>query len=125
MDQSKGKFIVKPITTGLLVVSSALNAALSFVLFWFMIFVTGPHMNDVTMRIGFYVVNAIIISALTAVIAPWILANRHHNRGAAFIALLPVLLIFTAVLAFLTLDSWLNRTFSDAGSISFAAAAVF
>ncbi len=115
---------MQPITKGLLVVSSLLNATISFVLFWFMIFATGPHMGDVTMRIGFYVVNAIIISAVIAVIAPWFLANRHHNRGAAFIALLPVLLIISAVLAFLTLDSWLNRTFSDAGSISFAAAAV-
>lgn len=98
-----------------------LNAALGFVLFWVMIFATGPHMSDVTMRIGFYVVNGIIISALTAVIVPWFLANRNRNRSAAFIALLPVLLIFCAVLAFLLLDSWLNKTFSDTGSIRFVA----
>lgn len=81
-------------------------------------------MDDVTMRIGFYVVNLISAVSLAAVFAPWMLAQRKYNRIAASVALLPVLLICLAILAFLTLDSWLNRTFSSMDGATFAAASV-
>ncbi len=89
-----------------------------------MVFATGPHISDVTMRIGFYVVNLITISALAAVFVPWLLAYRERNLGAVFIATLPMLLIFSAVLAFLTLDSWLNRTFSSTDSVRYFVASL-
>ena len=76
------------------------------------------------MRVGFYVVNLISASALAAVFAPWILAHRKHNKTATFVAMLPVLLICLATLAFLTLDNWLNRTFSSMGGATFDAALV-
>ena len=98
-------------TKGLLLASSLLNAAICFFSFWTMVFATSPHMEDVTMRVGFYVVNLISVSALAAIFVPWILAYRHRNKIAAFVATLPVLLICLAIVAFLTLDSWLNRTF--------------
>jgi len=81
-------------------------------------------MDDVTMRMGFYVVNLISVSALAAIFAPWVLAHRNQNKIAAFFAMLPALLIFLAILAFLTLDSWLSRTFSRMGAPTFIAASV-
>jgi sterol desaturase/sphingolipid hydroxylase (fatty acid hydroxylase superfamily) len=81
-------------------------------------------MDDVTMRLGFYVMNLISISALAAVFAPWIFAYRNQNRFAAFFAILPVLLICLAILAFFTLDNWLNRTFSSTGVSTFIAARI-
>lgn len=106
---------------GLLLVSSLLNALICYFSFWFMVFATSPHMDDVSMRIGFYVVNLITFSALAGVFAPWVLAYRNYNKSAAFCAVLPVLLICLAILAFLTLDSWLNRTFSSLSEPAFAA----
>jgi hypothetical protein len=76
-----------------------------------MVFATSPDMDDVTMRVGFYVMNLITASSFAAIFVPWILAYRKRNKIATFIAILPVLLICFAILAFLTLDSWLNRTF--------------
>ena len=111
-------------TKGLLLISSLMNAAICFFTFWFMVFATSPHMDDITMRIGFYVVNLISVSTLAAIFAPWILAHWSHNRTAGFFAVLPVLLICLAILAFLTLDSWLNRTFSSTGAPTFIAASV-
>jgi uncharacterized membrane protein YidH (DUF202 family) len=105
-------------------ISSLLNAAICFFTFWFMVFATSPHMDDVTMRLGFYVVNLISVSALAAIFAPWILAHRNQNKIAVFFAMLPVLLICLATLAFLTLDSWLNRTFSSMGAPTFIATSV-
>ena len=84
-----------------------------FFSFWFGVFATNPHMQDVTMRIGFYVVNLISVTALAAIFAPWILALRKYNNTAVIFAILPTLLSCLAILAFLTLDSWLNRTFSS------------
>ena len=107
----KGDITVQWRTKGLLFASSLLNAVICYGSFWFMVFATSPSMDDVTMRIGFYVVTLITVSALAAIFAPWILAHRNHNKVAAFIAMLPVLLICLATLAFLTLDSWLSRTF--------------
>jgi hypothetical protein len=80
-------------TKALLLTSSLLNAAICFFSFWFVVFATSPNMDDVTMRIGFYVVNLISVSALAAIFAPWMLARRSHNKTAAFFAVLPVLLI--------------------------------
>jgi len=111
-------------TKGLLIISSLVNAAIGYFSFWVMVFATSPHMDDVTMRVGFYVVNLITVSALAAVIAPWILANRSQNKTAALFAVLPVVLICLAILAFLTLDNWLNRTFSNLVAPAFAATLV-
>lgn len=77
-----------------------------------MVFATSPDMDDVTMRVGFYVMNLIIASALAAVFVPWILAQRKYSKSAVVVAILPVLLICLATVAFLTLDSWLSRNFS-------------
>jgi uncharacterized membrane-anchored protein len=115
---------VKPKTKGLLSISSLLNAAICYFSFWVMVFATSPEMNDVTMRVGFYVVNLITASALAAVFVPWILAQRKRSKIAVVIAMLPVLLIFLAILAFLTLDSWLNRTFANLSSAPFVTASV-
>ena len=98
---------------GFLVMSSVLNAALCFFVLAFALFATSPTMQDVTMRIGFYVLNATALAAAAAVFLPWIYARKQNNRRAIFFALLPLLLICIATLAFLTLDSWLNRTFSN------------
>ena len=98
-----------------LAVSSLVNAAISFFSFWFMVFATSPTMDDVTMRVGFYVLNLICVTAGLAVMAPWVLAYRNRGRLAAFTAAAPVLLIILAVVAFATLDSWLNRTFAGMG----------
>ena len=100
-------------TKGLLFASSLLNAVICFLSFWFMVFATSPDMDDVSMRIGFYVMNLISISALVAVFAPWIFAYRNRNKAAVIFAMLPALLLCLAALAFLTLDSWLNRTFAS------------
>lgn len=81
-------------------------------------------MDDVTMRVGFYVVNLITASALAAVFVPWILAYWKWSKIAVVVAILPVLLICLAILAFLTLDSWLNRTFSRMDVSPFVVASV-
>lgn len=109
---------------GLLLISGLLNGAICYFAFWFMVFATSPDMDDVTMRVGFYVVNLIILSALAGTFAPWIFAHRNQNKIAAVLAVLPVLLICLALLAFLTLDSWLNRTFSSMGVPTFTAVSV-
>ena len=111
-------------TKGLLLISSLLNATICYFSFWIMVFATSPDMDDVTMRLGFYVMNLISISALAAIFAPWIFAYRKQNKIAACFAMLPVLLICLAILAFLTLDNWLNRTFSSMGASTFIAARV-
>lgn len=98
-------------TKGLLSISSLLNAAICYFSFWVMVFATSPNMDDVTLRVGFYVMNLITASAFAAIFVPWILVYRKRNKIATFIAMLPVLLVCFAILAFLTLDSWLNRTF--------------
>jgi hypothetical protein len=92
--------------------SSVLNATLSFFVLVFALFATSPTMDDVSMRIGFYVLNTVALAAVAAVFLPWIFARKKDNRRAIFFATLPVLLLCLATLAFLTLDSWLNRTFS-------------
>lgn len=102
---------MSPKTIALLTVSSLLNAAIGAGAFFFGIFATAPDMQDVTMRIGFYVVNGITVAAVVGVIAPWILARQERGTVAFIVAALPALLIVLAVLSFLTLDSWLNRTF--------------
>jgi len=99
-------------TLGLLVMSSALNATLCFFVLVFALFATSPDMDDVTMRIGFYVLNTAALAAAAAVFLPWIYARKQNNRRALFLALLPLLILCLAMIAFLTLDSWLNRTFS-------------
>jgi multidrug transporter EmrE-like cation transporter len=98
-------------TLGCLVMSSVLNAALGFFIFAFALFATSPTMADVTMRVGFYVVNAIGVSAVAAVFLPWVFIRRKDTSKAVLFALLPAGLICLALLGFLTLDSWLNRTF--------------
>ena len=99
-------------TKALLVLSSVMNSAICFFAFWFMVFATSPTMDDVTMRVGFYVANVISVVALLAVFIPWFFAYRKRNVVATLVAVLPVILSCLAVLAFLTLDSWLSRTFS-------------
>ena len=78
-------------TMGLLVMSSVLNAALSFFVLAFALFATSPAMDDVTMRIGFYVLNAVALAAAAAVFVPWIYVHKQSNRRALFFALLPLL----------------------------------
>jgi hypothetical protein len=95
----------------LLVLSSLVNAGLGFYAFLVMAFATSPTMDDVTMRVGFYVLNAIILAAVAGVIGPWVCMARNNSRAALWFALAPVLLLCLAGLAFLLLDSWLNRTF--------------
>jgi len=102
---------VSPKTIILLTVSSLFNAAAGMAAFFFGNFATAPDMQDVTMRIGFYVVNGIAVAAVVGVIAPWILARQERKTAAFIAAALPALLVVLAVLSFLTLDSWLNRTF--------------
>lgn len=98
-------------TIVLLTVSSLFNAAIGAGAFFFGNFATAPDMQDVTMRIGFYVVNGIALAAAVGVIAPWILARQERGSAAVIVAALPAQLVILAVLSFLTLDSWLNRTF--------------
>jgi hypothetical protein len=95
----------------LLVLSSLANSALGVGAFLFAIFATSPETGDATMRIGFYVLNAIALAAAVSVVVPWVLALRGHVRAAAFVAVLPAALAALAVVAFLTLDSWLRRSF--------------
>ncbi len=102
-----------PRTMGLLVMSSVLNAAFCFFVLTFALFATSPAMDDVTMRIGFYVLNAVALAAAAAIFVPWIYVHNRNNRRALFFAFLPLLLMVLAALAFLMLDSWLNRTFAS------------
>ena len=104
---------MRPVTKGLLVLSSVLNAALCLFVFFFALFATSPTMQDVTMRIGFYVLNAVALAAAVSVFTPWIYASKQDTKRAIFLSLLPFLLMCLAIVAFLTLDSWLNRTFSS------------
>ena len=104
---------VPPRTIGLLVLASLLNAAIGVCSFLFAAFATDPEMQDVTMRIGYYVLNVSVVAAFAGVFGPWILALRDHNKSAIFFAALPALLTCVAILSFLTLDSWLQRTFSN------------
>ncbi|MGI9462654.1 MAG: hypothetical protein ACR2OM_01865 [Aestuariivirgaceae bacterium] len=100
-------------TAILLVLSSLLNVAIAFAAFIVGGFATSPDMTDVTMRIGFYVMAIITITALTSIFAPWILAYRQRHKSALFVAVLPLLLGILAIVAFLLLDSWLQRTFGS------------
>ena len=97
---------------GLLILSSLLNAAICVGSFFVALFATNPEMQDVTMRIGYYVLNMIVVVAFACVFGPWVLALRTHGKSAIAVAALPTLLACTAVLSFLLLDSWLQRTFS-------------
>ena len=98
---------------GLLIVSSLFNAAICFGSFVFQLFATSPETQDITMRVGYYVLNVIVVAALVGIFGPWLLARREQNKTAAFLAILPTLLVCVAILAFLTLDSWLQRTFAS------------
>ncbi len=95
----------------LLTASSLLNAAIGMAAFFVGNFATAPDMEDVTMRVGFYVVNGIAAAAVAGVIAPWVLVQKNRGKAAFIVSALPALLVFFAALSFLTLDSWLNRTF--------------
>lgn len=101
-----------PRSVALLISSNLLNAAIFLGSFLFGGFATNPDMQDVTMRIGYYVLNVIVAAAFVGIVAPWILTLRKRHKSAVFFALLPALLVFIAVLSFFTLDSWLQRTFS-------------
>lgn len=50
---------------------------------------------------------------IVGVFAPWIYARKDDYRKALLFALLPSILICLALISFLTLDSWLNRTFTS------------
>jgi len=97
---------------GLLILSSLLNAAICVGSLLVALFATNPEMQDVTMRIGYYVLNMIVVVAFACVFGPWVLALRTHDKSAMVVAALPTLLACTAILSFLLLDSWLQRTFS-------------
>ncbi len=109
-----------PRTIALLILSSLLNAALCVAAFFFGLFATSPTMQDVTMRIGYYVVNVIVVAAFLAIFGPWVLALRKRNKSAVLMAALPAILIVLAVLSFLLLDSWLQRTFAGEASLGVA-----
>ena len=98
-------------TLGLLVMSSALNAALGFFVLVFAEYSTGPDMADFTLRIGFYVLNAVAVAAAAAVFLPWFFTRKNHTRRAVFFASLPFVTLLIALVVFLTLGSWLNGTF--------------
>ena len=100
-----------PKTIAHLTLASVLNAVIGVGSFLFAGFATNPEMQDVTMRIGYYVFHGIIAAALIGVFGPWMLARRNRTKSAIFLSVLPALLVCLAVLAFLTLDSWLQRTF--------------
>lgn len=104
---------MQPSKIVLLALSSLLNAAICFVSFWFAVFSTSPEMQDVTMRVGYYVVNAIFVVAFVGIVGPWFFAYRAHRKRAVFLAVLPTILVCIAILAFLLLDSWLQRNFSS------------
>jgi hypothetical protein len=97
----------------LLALSSLLNAVICVGSFLFGAFATNPEMQDVTMRIGYYVLNGIVVAAFFGTFGPWILVLRQQHKSALFLAILPTLLACIAILSFLTLDSWLQRTFSS------------
>ena len=103
---------MSPRAIALLVLSSLANGVIGAGAFLFAVFATDPAMSDVTMRVGYYVLNAVTIAAGIAVMAPWVLAWRGRVTAAAIVAVLPAVLAALAVIAVLTLDSWLRRTFS-------------
>ena len=65
------------------------------------------------MRIGYYVLNVIVVVALVGIFGPWLFARREQNKTAAYVAILPTLFVCVAILAFLTFDSWLQRNFGS------------
>lgn len=69
-------------------------------------------MQDVTMRMGYYVLNVIVVAAAVGMVGPWLLALRNRTKGAIFLTIFPTFLVCMAIVSFLTLDSWLQRTFS-------------
>ena len=99
-------------TAILLILSSLLNAALCTAMLAFWGFATNPTMADVTLRIAHYLLPLVAASAVLGLILPWVFALRGHGRVAAILALLPTGLALLVIIAFLTLDSWLQRTFS-------------
>lgn len=103
---------LSPRTIILLLLSSLANGAIAAGAFLFAVFATDPAMSDVTMRLGYYVLRAVAIAAAVSVAVPWVLAWRGRVTAAAVVAVLPAMLAALAVIAFLTLDSWLRRTFS-------------
>lgn len=100
-------------TLALLVLASVVNAGIGVFAYLFSVFATHPAMQDVTLRIGYYVLHAIVVVALVATVAPWILVLKTYNKSALLTALLPALMLLLAVLAFLLLDSWLQRNFAS------------
>ena len=101
-----------PVRTALLLVlSSVVNAAICVGSFFFAGFATDPQMQDATMRIGYYVMNGIVVAAAAGTVAPWFLVLRQRRGLAIVLAVLPAVLLVLAILAFLTLDSWLRRNF--------------
>ena len=104
---------MQPRTIVFLVLSSLLNAAICFFSFWSMVFATSPNMDDVTMRVGFYALNAIVVAAIFGTVGPWVFAYKNQRGRAIFLAALPVILVCITILSFLTLDSWLQKTFSN------------
>ncbi len=103
---------MQPRTIILLIAATLLNGGLAFLAAVFALFATSPDMDDVTLRIGFYVVNFIAAAAVAGTVLPWLLTLWQRTRLATICAIIPLMLGCLAVLAFLTLDSWLNRTFS-------------
>lgn len=97
---------------GLLSFSSLLNAAIAVGAFFFRGFATDPEMDDVTMRVGYHVLSLICLAAIGGMFVPWVLAFKTRRRGALLFAMAPTVLICLAIVAFLTLDSWLRRTFA-------------
>ena len=96
----------------LLILSSLFNATLCFFSLVFGVFATSPDTSDVTMRIGFYVVNLIAVLALVGIFAPWVFTRKKQIKSAIAFATLPSVITCITVLLFLVLDSWLNRTFT-------------
>ncbi len=76
----------------LLILSSLLNAAICVGSFLFGAFATNPEMQDVTMRVGFYVLNVIVVAAFVGSFVPWIFALKKRHKGAINFATLPTLL---------------------------------
>jgi len=103
---------VTPKTVALLIASTLANVAICYSSFIFMVFATSPRTDDVTMRVGFYVLSAISAAAFAAVFAPWVFVHFRRRGIAALAAHLPAVLVVFAVAGFWLLDSWLNRTFS-------------
>ena len=99
-------------TAILLILSSLLNAALCAAMLAFWGFATDPTMPDVTLRIAHYLLPLVAASAALGLVLPWIFVLRGRGRVAAALALLPGGLSLLLALALLTLDSWLQRTFS-------------